>query len=129
MGHRMWLPAVAIHRLRVLEIAPSHHHCFRTAHPCTQSVKGSPIEPVLSRSRCQRLCHPHSHFDGGWHVCQAIFPQPQSAAACRQVERRDCAHAALPRIKYVGDGIHCKCGLAMAKSLSGMLVRMSPGPR
>ena len=46
MGHRLWLPAVAIHRLGVVEIAPSPHHCFRTAHPCAQSVKGSPTEPV-----------------------------------------------------------------------------------
>ena len=36
---RKWLPAVAIHRLGVVEIAPSTHHCFRTAHPCAQSVK------------------------------------------------------------------------------------------
>ena len=77
MGHRLWLPAVAIHRLGVVEIAPSPHHCFRTAHPCAQSVKGSPTEPVLSRSSRQRLGHLHSHFDGGWHVCQAVFPEPQ----------------------------------------------------
>ena len=69
----------------------SHHHCFRTAHSCAQSVKGSPTEPVLSRSSRQRLGHIQSHFDGGWHVCQAVFQEPQSAAACRRVERRDCA--------------------------------------
>ena len=50
MGHRLWLPAVAVHRLGVVEIAPSPHRCFRTAHPCAQSVKRSPTEPVLSRS-------------------------------------------------------------------------------
>ena len=88
-------PEVAIHRLGVVEIAPSPHHCFRTAHPCVQSVKGSPSEPVLSRSSRQILGHLQSHFDGGWHVCQAVFPEPQSAAACRRVERRDCAHEAL----------------------------------
>ena len=88
-------PAVAIHRLNIVEISPSHH-CFRTAHPCAQSVNSSPTEPVLSRSSRQRLGHLQSHFDGGWHVCQAVFPEPQSAAACRQVERRDCAHEALP---------------------------------
>ena len=100
MGHRLWLPAVAIHRLSVVEIAPSPHRCFCTAHPCAQSVKGSLTEPVLSRSSRQRLGHLQSHFDGGWHVCQAVFPEPQSAAACRRVERRDCAaHEALPRLQ------------------------------
>ena len=76
-------------------ITPSPHHCFRTAHPCAQSVKGSPTEPVLSRSSRQRLGHLQSHFDGGWHV----FPEPQSAAACRRDERRDCAHEALSRLQ------------------------------
>ena len=99
MGHRLWLPAVAIHRLGVVEIAPSPHHRFRTAHPCAQSVKRSPTEPVLSRSSRQRLGHLQSHFDGGWHVCQAVFPEPQSAAARRRVERRYCAHEALPRLQ------------------------------
>ncbi len=94
--HCMWLPAVAIHRLGVVEIAPYPHHCFRTAHPCAQSVKRSPAEPVLSRSSRQRLGHLQSHVDGGWHVCQAVFLEPQSAAARRRVERRDCAHEALP---------------------------------
>ena len=92
-------PAVAIHRLSVIEIAPSPHHCFRTAHPCAQSVKGSPTEPVLSRSSRQRLGHVQYHFEGGWHVSQAVFPEPQSAVACRRVERRDCAHEALPRLQ------------------------------
>ena len=93
------LPAVAIHRLGVVEIAPSHNHCFRTADPCAQSVKSSPTEPVLSRSSRQRLGHLQSHVDGGWHVCQAVFLEPQSAAARRRVERRDCAHEALPRLQ------------------------------
>ena len=57
MGHRLWLPAVAIHRLGIVEIAPSPHRCFRTANPCAQSVNGSPAEPVLSRSSRQRLGH------------------------------------------------------------------------
>ena len=39
------------------------------------------------------------HFDGGWHVCQAVLSEPQSATACRRVERRDCAHEALPRLQ------------------------------
>ena len=47
----------------------------------------------------ERLGHHQSHFDGGWHVCQAVFPEPQSAAACRRVERRDSAHEALPRLQ------------------------------
>ena len=52
-------------RLGVVEIAPSPHHCFRTAHSCAQSVKGSPTETVLSRSSRQRLGHLQSQFDGG----------------------------------------------------------------
>ena len=99
MGHRLWLPAVAIHRLGIVEIAPSPHRCFRTANPCAQSVNGSPAEPVLSRSSRQRLGHIQSHFDRGWHVCQAVFPELQPAAACRRVERRDGAHEALPRLQ------------------------------
>ena len=63
MGHRLWLPAVAIHRLGVVDIAPYPHHCFRTAHPCAHSVNSSPTEPVLSRSSRQRLGHLQSHFD------------------------------------------------------------------
>ena len=35
---RIMLPAVAIHRPGVVDIGPSPHHCFRTAHPCAQSV-------------------------------------------------------------------------------------------
>ena len=101
MGHRLWLPAVAIHRLGDVEIAPSPHHCFRTAYPYkgAQSVKGSPTEPVLSRFSRQSRGYLKSDFDGGRHVCQAVFPEPQSAAACRRVERRDCAHEALPRLQ------------------------------
>ena len=93
------IPAVAIHRLGAVEIAPSPRQCFRTAHPCAQSVKGSPTEPVLSRSSRQIIGHLQSHFDGGWHVCQTVFPEPQSAAACRRVERHDCAHGSLPRLQ------------------------------
>ena len=79
--------------------SPISSSLFRTAHSCAQSVKGSPTEPILFRSSRQRLGHLQSHFDGGWHVCQAVFPEPQSAAACRRVERRDCAHEALPRLQ------------------------------
>ena len=95
----MWLPVVAIHRLGVVEIVPSHHHCFGTAHPRAQSVESSTKEPVLSRSSRQRLGHLQSHFDGGWPVCQAVFPEPLSAAARRRVERRDYAHEALTRLQ------------------------------
>ena len=116
MGHRLWLPAVAIHQMGVVEIAPSPHHCFRTAHPCAQSVKGSPTEPVLSRSSRQRLGHLQSHFDGCWHVCQTVFPEMQPAAACRQIERRDCAHEALPRL---GDGTVGVCRLSCAFHAAG----------
>ena len=38
MGHRLWLPTVAIHRLVVVEIAPSPHHWFRTVSWLTISV-------------------------------------------------------------------------------------------
>ena len=95
----MWLPAVAMHRLGIAEIAPSHHRCFRTVNPCSKSVNCSPAEPVLSRSSRQRLGHLQFHFDRGWHVCQAVFPELQPAAACRRVERRDGAHEALPRLQ------------------------------
>ena len=93
------VPAVAIHRLGIVEIAPSPHRCFRTANPCAQSVNSSPAEPVLSRSSRQRLGHLQSHFDRGWHVCQAVLPELQPAAASRRVERRDGAHEALPRLQ------------------------------
>ena len=53
MGHRLWLTAVAIHRLGVIEIAPSPHHCFRTAHSCEQSVKGSKLETQMQRQLSQ----------------------------------------------------------------------------
>ena len=117
MGHRLWLPAVAIHRLSVLEIASSPHHCFRTAHPCEKSVKGLPTEPVLSRSSRQRLGHLQSHFDGGWHGCQAVLPEAQSAAACRRVERRDSAHEALPRLQSASS---CMVGDVMEQLVSGV---------
>ena len=37
--------------------SPISSSLFRTAHPCAQSVKSSPTEPVLSRSSRQRLGH------------------------------------------------------------------------
>ena len=104
MGHRLWLPAVAIHRLGGVEIAPSPHHCFRTAHPCAQSVNCSPTEPVLTRSSRQRLSRLQSHFDGGWHVCQAVFPELQSAAGRRRVEQSqltDCVLSMYPHLLIV----------------------------
>ena len=87
MGHRLWLPAVAIHRLGIVEIAPSPHRCFRTANPCAQSINSSPAENFSYA------------VDRGWHVCQAVFPELQHAAACRRVGRRDGAHEALPRLQ------------------------------
>ena len=96
MGHRLWLPAVAIHRLSVFEIAQSPHHCFRTAHLCAAGT-GSPTKPVLSSSSRQRLGHLQSHFYRSWYVWAVA--EPQSAAACRRVERCDCAHEALPRLQ------------------------------
>ena len=33
VGYRLWLPAVAIHRLGVVEVAPSPHHCFARPTP------------------------------------------------------------------------------------------------
>ena len=89
----------------------------RSRNPPTGHCRDSPISSSLfshgpplcavrasqqsqsSRSSRQRLGHLQSHFDGGWHVCQAVFPGPQSAAACRRVERRDCAHEALSRLQ------------------------------
>ena len=49
--------SVASRSRNPIEIAPSLHHCFRTAHPFAQSVKSSPTEAVLSRSSRQRLGH------------------------------------------------------------------------
>ena len=63
------LPAVAIHRLGFVGISPSPHHCFRTAHSCAQPVESLPTKPVLSKFNRQRLGHPQSHFDRGWHIC------------------------------------------------------------
>ena len=45
--------------------SPNSSSLFSHAHSCAQSVKGSPTEPVLSRSSRQRLAHLQSHFDGG----------------------------------------------------------------
>ena len=64
--------AVAIHRLGVVGISPSPHHCFRTAHPCAQSVSPS----LRARQQSQSSPDPagkdsghlQSNFDGGWHV-------------------------------------------------------------
>ena len=55
-GHRLWLPAVAIHRLhgrRWDSLISSS--LFSHGHPCAQSVKSSPTEPVLSKSIRRRL--------------------------------------------------------------------------
>ena len=73
VGHRLWLPAVAIHRLGVVKIAPSLHHCFRTADSCAQSVKSSPTEPIISRSSRQRLGHPPPSPCGISMVSHASF--------------------------------------------------------
>ena len=79
--------------------SPISSSLFSHGHPCAQSVNSSPAEPVLSRSSRQRLGHLQSHFDRRWHVCQAVFPELQPAAACRRVEWRDGAHEALPRLQ------------------------------
>ena len=94
VAHRSRNPPAGRHRDSTISSS-----LFSHAHPCAQSVKGSPTEPVLSRSSRQGLGHFQSHFDVGWHVCQAVFPELQSAAARRRVERRDCAHEALPRLQ------------------------------
>ena len=77
--------------------SPISSSLFRAAQPCAPSANSSPTEPVLSRSSWQRLGHLQSNVDGGWHVCQAVFPELQSSAACRRV---DCAHEALPRLLF-----------------------------
>ena len=116
MGHRLWLPAVAIHRLSVVKIAPFPHHCFRTAHPCAQS------EPVLSRSSRQRLGHLQSHFDRGWLArLSGCLSEPQSAAACRRVERRDCAPEALPRLQSASSWLVI---ILMEQLVSGVCLRI-----
>ena len=92
MAHRLWLPAVA---------SPISSSLFRTAHPYAQSVKGSQTEPVLSRSSRKRLGHLQSNFDGRLaRLAGTLFPEPQAAASCRRVERRDCVRADLPRLQY-----------------------------
>ena len=76
------------------------YDALHSCNPPTERRRDSPIssslfphgpplcaESVLARSSRQRLGHLQSHFDGGWHVCQAVFPEPQSAASCRRVER------------------------------------------
>ena len=128
MGHRLWLTAVAIHRLGVVEITPSPHRCFRTAHPCAQSVKGSPTWPVLSRSSWQILGLLQSHFDGGWHVCQAVFPELQPAAACRRVERRDGAHEALPRLQSASSLLVMEQLEIICNVLRGLQCKFSKNP-
>ena len=77
----------------------SPQHFCRTTQPFAQSVKSSPTETVLFRSSRLSLGHLHFHVDGGWHVWQAVFPESQSTAARRRVERRDYAHEALPRLQ------------------------------
>ena len=55
---------------------------------------------MLSKVNDERnVGHLQFHFEGGWHVSQAVFPEMKAAAACRRVERRDCAHEALPRLQ------------------------------
>ena len=95
MGHRLWLPAVAIHRLSVVEIA---RHLLVT-------VFARPVRsPLMARQQSQSSPDPAGKdspilTEAGTSVCQAVFPEPQSAAVCRRVERRDCAHEALPRLQ------------------------------
>ena len=93
-GRQPYMPrvvGVAIYRLGVVEIAPSPHHCFRTAHPCTQSVKSSSPDPAGKDSPTSSPILTEAGT--------SVFPEPQSAAARRRVEGRDCAHEALPRLQ------------------------------
>ena len=87
--------------------------------PCAQSAKGSPTEPVLSRYSRQRLGHLQSHYDGGGHVCLAVVPEPQYAATCRRVERRDCTHEALPRLQSASSWLVMEQLVAGVCRLSG----------
>ena len=58
-----------------------------------------------------------------WHVChcQAVFPEPQSAAACKRVEWLFCAHEALPRLQSASSW------LVMEQLVSGVC-RLSTPP-
>ena len=126
MGHRLWLPAVAIHRLGIVEIAPSPHRCFRTANPCAQSVNSSPAEPVLSRSSRQRLGHLQSQFDRGWHVCQAVLPELQPAAACRRVELRLSYTSITTRLSYTSITTRLSCtSITTRLSCTSITTRLS----
>ena len=90
----MWLPAVALHRLGVVEISPSPHHCLRTAHP----VRGQ----LIARHQSQSSPDPagkDSATSSPVLTEESDFPELQVAAACRRVERRACANEAVPRLQ------------------------------
>ena len=76
----MWLPTVANLPTGRRRDSPISSSLFSHGPPCAQSVKRSPTEPVLSRSSRQRLGHLQSHVDGGWHVSQGVFPEPDESS-------------------------------------------------
>ena len=90
----------------------------RSRNPPTGRRRDSPISSSLFSPHAHPCAHPNpsrqrpghlqSHFDGGWNVWQAVFPEPPSAAACRRVERRDCAHEALPRLQSARKFVVCE---------------------
>ena len=100
MGHRLWLLAIAIYRLGVVEIAP-YPHCFRTTHTCEQSVKSSPTEPVLSRSSRQILGHLQSPILTEAGTSGRLSFQSRSLLLLADELNGviDCAHAALQRLQ------------------------------
>ena len=66
----------------------------------TGCINNTYCDNMLSKVNDERnVGHLQSHFEGGMHGSQAVFPELQSAAACRRVEQRDCAHKALPRLQ------------------------------
>ena len=97
---------------------------------CTVGSELARQQSQSSRSSRQRLGHLQSHFDEGWHVCQSVFPEPQSAVARRLVERRDSAHEALPRlqsasswsvIEQLVSGV-CRCRVRSMRQATVLLV-------
>ena len=88
--------------------SPISSSLFSHGQPCAQSVNRSPAEPVLSRSSWQRLGHLQSHFDRGWHVCQAVFPElQQTSRAAWQCAWSSSATSIC--LQLVGDGIVDVC--------------------
>ena len=89
MGHRLWLTAVAIHRLGVVEIAPSPHHrslfrviqCFRlrssplTPFPGSDTWRYTRVSPDDSHS-CFHVAAIHAPFDrSSWMTLSISWAQ------------------------------------------------------